>query len=324
MPLPSPQPLCNFPLVSGCVVLLAGAAPCSARAAEPEAVGSCATTVDVAALARALESRKPAGVAGWEIGVRGSDCILTITDAGGVWQSGIRADREPMLVAAEVSWAWLHRERSVRAARVAGETAALDTATRVNDQAAKASVEPVQPAAPMVAPRGVSVQKGRLGIGATALNGRPVSTISAGYSLPVGDGFDAGAEGWCSLAGVGSQFLYVDSAAGTSARADVRVASVGGFIGSSTRLAGLDLGVRSGVALVWAHAALESAIAKVSETAWLPEASVHGRLGFRIGQAEPALEIGYRAVVGDDRVVGPSTWAFAGPSASLSLGWRVE
>jgi hypothetical protein len=51
---------------------------------------------------------------------------------------------------------------------------------------------------------------------------------------------------------------------------------------------------------------------------------VHGRLGVRFGSAEPAIEIGYRAVVGDEKVVGPSLWAFAGPSASLSLGWSVQ
>jgi hypothetical protein len=281
--------------------------------------------VDVAALVRALESRVPGGSAGWEIGVRGSDCIVTVTDGGGVWLSGIRADRETMLVAAEVSWTWLHRTRSLEAAQTAGRGVASETllqARLVGTSAAPLAVAAKPAAAAPPAPR--ERAEGRFGMGATALNGHAVSMLTAGYSVPVSSAFRAGAEGWCSLARVDSQFLYVDSSLGSSARPGVQVASVGGFLSSSSRWAGLDVGIRSGLGLVWAQSTLASELASVSESAWLPEASVHGRLGVRFGSAEPAIEIGYRAVVGDEKVVGPSLWAFAGPSASLSLGWSVQ
>jgi hypothetical protein len=281
--------------------------------------------VDVAALVRALESRLPAGSAGWEIGVRGSDCIVTVTDGGGVWLSGIRADRETMLVAAEVSWTWLHRARSVEDARTSGRGVADETAlqARIVGTSAVPVAIAAQPSAPAPLPPRERAE-GRLGLGATALNGHAVSTLTAGYSVPVSSALRAGAEGWCSLARVDSQFLYVDSSVGSSARPGVQVASVGGFVSSSSRWAGLDFGIRSGLGLVWAQSTLASELASVSESAWLPEASVHGRVGVRFGSAEPAIEIGYRAVVGEEKVVGPSLWAFAGPSASLSLGWSVQ
>lgn len=306
---------------AGSTVAVAGAV-----AAEELAPSPCTTGVDVAALVRALESRAPAGSTGWEIGVRGSDCIVTVTDGGGVWLSGIRADRETMLVAAEVSWTWLHRTRSLEEAHTAGRGVAFETllqARLVGTSAAPVAVA-AQPTAPVVAlaPARESAE-GRVGLGATALNGHPVSTLMAGFSVPVSSAFRAGAEGWCSLARVDSQFLYVDSSVGSSARPALEVASVGGFLSSTSRWAGLDVGIRSGLGLVWARSSLASELASVSESAWLPEASVHGRLGVRFGSAEPAIEIGYRAVVGDEKVVGPSLWAFAGPSASLSLGWSV-
>ena len=293
--------------------------------AEELASEACTTSVDVAALVRALESRVPGGSAGWEIGVRGSDCMVTVTDGGGVWLSGIRADRETMLVAAEVSWTWLHRTRSFEEAQTAGRGVASETllqARRVGTSAAPLAVALKPPAAAPPAPR--ERAEGRVGLGATALNGHAVSTLLAGYSVPVSSAFRAGAEGWCSLARVDSQFLYVDSSLGSSARPGIQVASLGGFLSSSSRWAGLDLGIRSGLGLVWAQSTLASELASVSESAWLPEASVPGRLGVRFGSAEPAIEIGYRAVVGDEKVVGPSLWAFAGPSASLSLGWSVQ
>ena len=324
MPRSALKPLFRALTSGGCIALLVAMGGSMAAADEVAPVSSCGTTVDVAALGRALESRKPSGAAGWEIGIRSSDCMLTVTDARGVWLSGIRADREPTLVAAEVSWAWLHRERALKSAEAAAEAVATAAAKRVRTEAALAAKVSAPAASEPVRAAPVEPQTGQVGFGATALNGRPVRTLSAGYGLPIGAGFVAGAEGWCSLETVASQFVFVDSGLQTSARPEIRVASVGGFIGSSTRLAGLDLGVRSGVALVWAHAALESELATVSDTAWLPEASVHGRMGMRFGNAEPAVEVGYRAVVGDDRVVGPSEWAFAGPSASVSLGWRVE
>ncbi len=307
---------------------VATAAAAFAGQLAAQEVGSvpCTSSVDVAALVRALGSRAPVGSVGWEIGVRGSDCIVTVTDGGGVWPSGIRADRETMLVAAEVSWSWMHRARSLDEARTAGRTLANETAlqARLVETSATpvaAAVPPLEPHAPApVAERA----EGRVGLGATALNGHAVSTLTAGYSVPVSAALRAGAEGWCSLARVDSQFLYVDSSIGSSARPGVQVASLGGFLASSSRWAGLDIGIRSGLGLVWAQSTLESALASVSESAWLPEASVHGRLGVRFGSAEPAIEIGYRAVVGDDKVVGPSLWAFAGPSASLSLGWSVQ
>jgi hypothetical protein len=293
--------------------------------AEEPASEACTRAVDVAALVRALESRLPAGSAGWEIGVRGSDCIVTVTDGGGLWLSGIRADRETMLVAAEVSWTWLHHARSVADAQTSGRGVADETAlqARIVGTSAVPAAIAAQPPTPPVSPPNQRAE-GRVGLGATALNGQAVSTLTAGYSVPVSAAFRAGAEGWCSLARVDSQFLYVDSSLGSSARPGVQVASLGGFLSSSSRWAGLDFGVRSGLGLVWAQSTLASELASVSESAWLPEASVHGRLGVRIGAAEPAIEIGYRAVVGDEKVVGPSLWAFAGPSASLSLGWSVQ
>ena len=296
----------------------------AAVAAEASVPTPCTTAVDVAPLIRALESRAPAG-GGWEVGVRGSDCIVTVTDGGGVWLSGIRADRETMLVAAEVSWTLLHRARSLEQARVAGRGAADEMAMQarvVGANAAHSAVARLPVSAAVLAMPPSSAQ-GRIGLGATALNGHAVSTLTAGYSVPVSAAFRAGAEGWCSLARVDSQFLYVDSSQGSSARPGVQVASVGGFLSSSSRWAGLDVGIRSGLGLVWAQSTLASELASVSESAWLPEASVHGRLGVRVGSAEPAIEVGYRAVVGDEKVVGPSLWAFAGPSASLSLGWSV-
>lgn len=296
----------------------------AAVAAEPSVPTPCTTAVDVAALIRALESRAPAG-AGWEVGVRGSDCIVTVTDGGGVWLSGIRADRETMLVAAEVSWTLLHRARSLEEARLAGRGAADEMAMQARVVGANAAPLAVArlPVSAAVSTTPLSSAQGRIGLGATALNGHAVSTLTAGYSVPVSAAFRAGAEGWCSLARVDSQFLYVDSSQGSSARPGVQVASVGGFLSSSSRWAGLDVGIRSGLGLVWAQSTLASELASVSESAWLPEASVHGRLGVRVGSAEPAIEVGYRAVVGDEKVVGPSLWAFAGPSASLSLGWSV-
>lgn len=296
----------------------------AAAAAEPSVPTPCTTAVDVAALIRALESRAPAG-AGWEVGVRGSDCIVTVTDGGGVWLSGIRADRETMLVAAEVSWTLLHRARSLEEARLAGRGAADEMAMQARVVGANAAPLAVArlPVSAAVSATPPSSAQGRIGLGATALNGHAVSTLTAGYSVPVSAAFRAGAEGWCSLARVDSQFLYVDSSQGSSARPGVQVASVGGFLSSSSRWAGLDVGIRSGLGLVWAQSTLASELASVSESAWLPEASVHGRLGVRVGSAEPAIEVGYRAVVGDEKVVGPSLWAFAGPSASLSLGWSV-
>lgn len=296
----------------------------AAVAAEPSVPTPCTTAVDVAALIRALESRAPAG-AGWEVGVRGSDCIVTVTDGGGVWLSGIRADRETMLVAAEVSWTLLHRARSLEQARVAGRGAADEMAMQARIVGANAAPLAVArlPVSAAVSTTPPSSAQGRIGLGATALNGHAVSTLTAGYSVPVSAAFRAGAEGWCSLARVDSQFLYIDSSQGSSARPGVQVASVGGFLSSSSRWAGLDVGIRSGLGLVWAQSTLASELASVSESAWLPEASVHGRLGVRVGSAEPAIEVGYRAVVGDEKVVGPSLWAFAGPSASLSLGWSV-
>ena len=308
--------LLSVPAAATAVALPAGA--------EELASEACTTSVDVAALVRALESRVPGGSAGWEIGVRGSDCIVTVTDGGGVWLSGIRADRETMLVAAEVSWTWLHRTRSLEAAQTAGRGVASETllqARLVGTSAAPLAVA-AKPAAAPPAPR--ERAEGRVGMGATALNGHAVSMLTAGYSVPVSSAFRAGAEGWCSLARVDSQFLYVDSSLGSSARPGIQVASLGGFLSSSSRWAGLDVGIRSGLGLVWAQSTLASELASVSESAWLPEASVHGRLGVRFGSAEPAIEIGYRAVVGDEKVVGPSLWAFAGPSASLSLGWSVQ
>lgn len=300
-------------------------APAVAVAAEELAPAPCTTAVDVAALIRALGSRAPAGV-GREIGVRGSDCIVTVTDGDGVWLSGIRADRETMLVAAEVSWTLMHRARSLEEARSAGRGAA--EAMALQARIVGASAAPLATAAKLpvaaaasVAPHGSA--EGRVGLGATALNGHTVGTLTAGYSVPVSAAFRAGAEGWCSLARVDSQFLYVDSSLGSSARPGIQVASVGGFVSSSSRWAGLDVGIRSGLGLVWAQSTLASELASVSESAWLPEASVHGRLGVRVGSAEPALEVGYRAVVGDEKVVGPSLWAFAGPSASLSIGWSA-
>lgn len=309
------------------VLLTAGATSLVAAPAGAEELASeaCKTAVDVAALVRALESRLPAGSAGWEIGVRGSDCIVTVTDGGGVWLSGIRADRETMLVAAEVSWTWLHRARLVEDARTSGRGVADETAQQarnVGTSAVPVAVAAQPPAPAPLPPR--ERAEGRVGLGATALNGQAVSTLTAGYSVPVSSAFRAGAEGWCSLARVDSQFLYVDSSLGSSARPGVQVASLGGFLSSSSRWAGLDFGVRSGLGLIWAQSTLASELASVSESAWLPEASVHGRLGVRIGAAEPAIEIGYRAVVGDEKVVGPSLWAFAGPSASLSLGWSAQ
>jgi len=306
-------------------VLLSAGAAVAPAGAEELASEACKTAVDVAALLRALESRLPAGSAGWEIGVRGSDCIVTVTDGGGVWLSGIRADRETMLVAAEVSWTWLHRSRLVEDARTSGRGVADETAqqARIVGTSAVPVAVAAQPPTPPASPLKQRAE-GRVGLGATALNGHAVSTLTAGYSVPVSSAFRAGAEGWCSLARVDSQFLYVDSSVGSSARPGVQVASVGGFVSSSSRWAGLDFGVRSGLGLVWAQSSLASELASVSESAWLPEASVHGRLGVRIGAAEPAIEIGYRAVVGDEKVVGPSLWAFAGPSASLSLGWSVQ
>lgn len=300
-------------------------ASAAAVAAEASAPVPCRTAVDVAALIRALESRAPAG-AGWEVGVRGSDCIVTVTDGGGVWLSGIRADRETMLVAAEVSWTLVHRARSLEQARVAGRGAADEMAMQarvVGESAAPVATAARLPASAAASAPLPSSAQGRIGLGATALNGHAVSTLTAGYSVPVSGAFRAGAEGWCSLARVDSQFLYVDSSQGSSARPGVQVASVGGFVSSSSRWAGLDVGIRSGLGLVWAQSTLASELATVSESAWLPEASVHGRLGVRVGSAEPAIEVGYRAVVGDEKVVGPSLWAFAGPSASLSLGWNV-
>lgn len=297
----------------------------AAVAAEESAPAPCTTAVDVAALIRALESRAPAG-AGWEVGVRGSDCIVTVTDGGGVWLSGIRADRETMLVAAEVSWTLLHRARSLEQARLAGRGAADEMALQagaVGMSAAPVAVAALPPAPVVALAPARDAAEGRVGLGATALNGQAVSTLTAGYSVPVSAAFRAGAEGWCSLARVDSQFLYVDSSQGSSARPGIQVASVGGFVSSSSRWAGLDVGIRSGLGLVWAQSTLASELASVSESAWLPEASVHGRLGVRVGSAEPAIEVGYRAVVGDEKVVGPSLWAFAGPSASLSLGWSV-
>ena len=297
----------------------------AAAAAEPSVPTPCTTAVDVAALIRALESRAPAG-AGWEVGVRGSDCIVTVTDGGGVWLSGIRADRETMLVAAEVSWTLLHRARSLEEARLAGRGAADEMAMQARVVGANAAPLAVArlPVSAAVSATPPSSAQGRIGLGATALNGHAVSTLTAGYSVPVSAALRAGAEGWCSLARVDSQFLYVDSSQGSSARPGIQVASVGGFVSSSSRWAGLDVGIRSGLGLVWAQSTLASELASVSESAWLPEASVHGRLGVRVGSAEPAIEVGYRAVVGDEKVVGPSLWAFAGPSASLSLGWRLQ
>ena len=258
--------------------------------------------------------------------MRGSDCIVTVTDGGGVWLSGIRADRETMLVAAEVSWTLLHRARSLEEARLAGRGAADEMAMQARVVGANAAPLAVArlPVSAAVSATPPSSAQGRIGLGATALNGHAVSTLTAGYSVPVSAAFRAGAEGWCSLARVDSQFLYVDSSQGSSARPGIQVASVGGFVSSSSRWAGLDVGVRSGLGLVWAQSTLASELASVSESAWLPEASVHGRLGVRVGSAEPAIEVGYRAVVGDEKVVGPSLWAFAGPSASLSLGWRLQ
>lgn len=314
------------PALLASVLLSAGAAAAPAGA-EELASEACTTAVDVAALVRALESRLPAGSAGWEIGVRGSDCIVTVSEGGGVWLSGIRADRETMLVAAEVSWTWLHRARSVEEARTSGRGVADETALQariVGTSSAPVAVAALPPAPVVALAPARDAAEGRVGLGATALNGQAVSTLTAGYSVPVSSAFRAGAEGWCSLARVDSQFLYVDSSLGSSARPGVQVASVGGFVSSSSRWAGLDFGIRSGLGLVWAQSTLASELASVSESAWLPEASVHGRLGVRIGAAEPAIEIGYRAVVGDEKVVGPSLWAFAGPSASLSLGWSVQ
>lgn len=314
--------------VSVLVAILASVAATTPAVADetPQAI-ACTTTVDVAALARALESRKPTGALVWEIGVRGSDCILAITDPSGVWLTGIRADRDPMLVAAEASWAWLHRERATMAAEAEAKAAATALAFRTTEAAANAVPAPVIEAPTAItsaAPTEPSGQRGRVGLGATALNGHTVSTLSAGYAVPLSMRWSAGADGWCSLAPVDSQFLYVDSSKDSSARPGVRVAAVGGFVASTTRWGDLDFGVRGGVAMMWAQASLASDLASVSETAWLPEASVHGRVGVRVGSAEPAIEVGYRAVVGDERVVGPSAWAFAGPTASLSLGWSVE
>ena len=305
----------------------AAATMLAGQVAAQEVQGApCTSSVDVAALVRALESRAPVGSVGWEIGVRGSDCIVTVTEGGGVWQSGIRADRETMLVAAEVSWSWMHRARSLEEARSFGHRLASETALHARLVEASATPAPLpQPAQESPLPSLAQARaEGRVGVGATALNGHAVSTLTAGYSVPVSSALRAGAEGWCSLARVDSQFLYVDSSVGSSARPGVQVASVGGFLSSSSRWAGLDVGIRSGLGLVWAQSTLESALASVSESAWLPEASVHGRVGVRFGSAEPAIEIGYRAVVGDEKVVGPSLWAFAGPSASLSLAWSVQ
>ena len=307
------------------VVIAFAASPFAGVASAQEIGGpvACENTVDVAALARALESRRPAAASGWEIGVRASDCMLTITDATGTWLSEIRADRDPMLVAAEASWAWLHRERGLRDAQAAARATASAMALRVSGVAAEA-VPPVVAAVRNAPKTDAAPKRGRVGLGATSLNGQPVSTLSAGYALPLNRSWSAGADGWCALSPVDSQFLYVNSAEESSARPGVRVASLGGFVATAGRWSGLDFGIRSGVGLMWAHASLVSELAEVSETAWLPEASVHGRVGVRVGSAEPALEFGYRAVVGDDKVVGPSLWAFAGPTASLSLGWRVE
>lgn len=316
------------PVLLGWVLsALAATALATPAGAEEVASEACTTAVDVAALIRAMESRAPAGSRGWEIGVRGSDCIVTVTESGGVWLSGIRADRETMLVAAEVSWTLLHRARSFEEARLAGRAAADEMAlqARVVGMSGAPVAVAAQPAAPVVALAPArDAAEGRVGLGATALNGQAVSTLMAGFSVPVSSAFRAGAEGWCSLARVDSQFLYVDSSVGSSARPGLQVASVGGFVSSSSRWAGLDVGVRSGLGLVWAQSTLASELASVSESAWLPEASVHGRVGVRVGSAEPAIEVGYRAVVGDEKVVGPSLWAFAGPSASLSLGWRLQ
>ena len=315
------------PVLLGWVLsALAATALATPAGAEEVASEACTTSVDVAALIRAMESRAPAG-AGWEVGVRGSDCIVTVTDGGGVWLSGIRADRETMLVAAEVSWTLLHRARSLEEARAAGRGAADEMAMQarvVGANAATVAVAALPPAPVVALAPARDAAEARVGLGATALNGQAVSTLMAGFSVPVSSAFRAGAEGWCSLGGVDSQFLYVDSSVGSSARPDLQVASVGGFVSSSSRWAGLDVGVRSGLGLVWAQSTLASELASVSESAWLPEASVHGRIGVRVGSAEPAIEVGYRAVVGDEKVVGPSLWALAGPSASLSLGWRLQ
>jgi hypothetical protein len=294
--------------------------------ASPGAAPGCWPAATAVAVNEALRLRVgPAGAA-WRAETRtapGAGCEVWLVGEGAALRAGVDAAQDVDLVAAELAWRLPEFEQLVSRTAALGATAALRAVRVARTVAALASIRREEPApAPrsdVAAEAGRAVPSSGAAIDVTVLNGDVVGVVRGRLGFWGTSMSSAGLAGWVTLSEVPSQYVW--QLGDAEVRGELRVAGLAGSWVQVWPSGLLHLSVEGQAGATYARAEANELVA-AAESAWMPEATLLGRLEWPVGPARFGVEAGYRVVAGDEIVVGPERWALTGPLAGLSFVWE--
>jgi hypothetical protein len=151
------------------------------------------------------------------------------------------------------------------------------------------------------------------------LNGDVVGVVRGRVGFWGTSASSAGLSGWVALSEVASQYVW--RLGEVDVRGELRVAGLAGSWEHVWPVGPLHLALEGLAGATFARVEANELVAQ-GESAWMPEATLLGRVEWPVGPARFGVEAGYRVVAGDEIVVGPERWALTGPLAGLSFVWE--